>query len=115
MDPTCLFCKIVAKQIPSQMVFEDDQVVAFRDIRPVAPTHVLIVPREHFSGLDAAGPEHERVLGHALLIAARLARDLNLSTSGYRTVINTGPHAGQSVFHLHVHLLGGREFHWPPG
>jgi histidine triad (HIT) family protein len=115
MNAACLFCQIVAKQIPAQIVYEDEQVVAFRDIRPVAPTHLLIVPREHFAGLDAAGPEHASVIGYTLLTAAKLARDLGLEGNGYRTVINTGEHAGQSVFHLHVHLLGGRDFHWPPG
>jgi histidine triad (HIT) family protein len=115
LSTACLFCKIVAKQLPSQVVYEDDQVVAFRDIRPVAPAHVLIVPREHFEGLDAAKPEHAQVIGHALLTAAKIARDLGVAQSGYRTVINQGEHAGQSVFHLHVHLLGGRDFTWPPG
>jgi histidine triad (HIT) family protein len=114
MDPACLFCKIVAKQIPSQLVFEDDQVVAFKDLRPIAPTHVLIIPKVHFAGLDSAKPEHAAVLGHILLTAGKLARDLGL-TEGFRTVINTGGHAGQSVFHLHLHLLGGRDFSWPPG
>lgn len=115
MDPSCLFCKIIAKQIPAQIVYEDDVVVAFRDIRPVAPTHVLIVPRTHFAGLSDAGPEHLREVGHAMLTAAKLAREFGIAESGYRTVVNTGPGAGQSVFHLHVHLLGGREFGWPPG
>jgi histidine triad (HIT) family protein len=115
MDPSCLFCKIIARQIPSQIVHEDDLVVAFKDVRPVAPTHLLIVPREHFAGLQDARPEHEAAIGHALTTAAKLARDNGFADDGYRTVVNTGAHAGQTVFHLHVHLLGGRGFSWPPG
>jgi histidine triad (HIT) family protein len=111
----CLFCKVVAKKIPSQVVFEDEHVVAFRDIRPVAPTHILIIPRVHFASLDDAKPEHRDVMGHALLVAAKIAREQGLAENGYRAVINTGTHAGQTVFHLHVHLLGGRDFTWPPG
>ena len=115
MDPSCLFCKIVAKQIPATLVHEDDKVVAFRDIRPVAPHHVLIIPREHFAGLNDAGETHRDLVGHALLTAAKLARTLGFADDGYRTVVNSGSHAGQTVFHLHVHLLGGRDFGWPPG
>jgi histidine triad (HIT) family protein len=115
MDPSCLFCKIVEKQIPAQIVHEDEHVVAFRDIRPMAPTHVLVVPREHFAGLNDARPEHRDALANVLLAAGKLARELGLESSGYRTVINTGEHAGQTVFHLHLHLLGGRDFTWPPG
>jgi histidine triad (HIT) family protein len=114
-DPACLFCKIVAGQVPAQIVYQDDKVVAFRDVRPVAPTHVLVVPRAHFAGLNDAEPEHHAVLGHALATTAKLAAELGVDQAGYRTVINTGTRAGQSVFHLHVHLLGGRDFGWPPG
>lgn len=111
----CLFCKIVEKKIPAQLVYEDEHVVAFRDIRPVAPTHILVIPREHFASLEAATSAHRDVIGHSLLTAAKIARENGLAENGYRAVINTGTHAGQTVFHLHVHLLGGRDFSWPPG
>ena len=114
MSADCLFCKIAAKQIPSKVVFEDDEVFAFEDIGPQAPTHVLIIPRRHFASLDEATPEDQAVLGKLQLVAADLARKLKL-VGGYRTVVNTGEGAGQSVFHLHLHLLGGRSFRWPPG
>lgn len=114
MSTDCLFCKIAAKKIPSKVVYEDDDVFAFEDIGPQAPTHVLIVPRKHFASLSDATPEDQPVLGKLQLVAAELARKLKLG-EGYRTVINTGTGAGQTVFHLHVHLLGGRAFHWPPG
>lgn len=113
-DPSCLFCRIVSGEIPSTRVFEDEQCVAFRDLNPQAPTHVLIIPREHFASLDEATPEQESVIGHAVRAASTIAAQEGL-TDGYRTVINTGADAGQSVFHLHVHLLGGRPLAWPPG
>ena len=115
MNPSCIFCKIVSKQIPSDIVHEDDRVVAFRDVRPVAPTHILVIPKEHVAGVAEAEAQHESLLGHALLTAAALARKLGFETDGYRTVINSGPDAGQSVFHLHVHVLAGRALAWPPG
>jgi histidine triad (HIT) family protein len=114
MNADCLFCKIAAKQIPAKMVYEDDDVFAFEDIGPQAPTHILICPRKHFASLNDASPEDQAVLGKLQLVAADYARKLNL-LEGYRTVVNTGRGAGQSVFHLHLHLLGGRAFHWPPG
>jgi histidine triad (HIT) family protein len=114
MNADCLFCKIAAKQIPSKIVYEDDDVFAFEDIGPQAPTHILICPRKHFASLNEASAEDQAVLGKLQLVAAEYARKLNLM-EGYRTVVNTGPGAGQSVFHLHLHLLGGRAFHWPPG
>jgi histidine triad (HIT) family protein len=114
MNADCLFCKIAAKQIPAKIVYEDDDVFAFEDIGPQAPTHILICPRKHFASLDEASPEDQAVLGKLQLVAAEYARRLNL-LEGYRTVVNTGRGAGQSVFHLHLHLLGGRAFHWPPG
>jgi histidine triad (HIT) family protein len=110
----CLFCKIIAGEIPSKKVFEDDLTYAFRDINPQASTHVLVVPRQHIASLVEAGAEDERLLGHLHLIAARIASSEGL-TDGYRTVINTGVDGGQTVDHLHVHLLGGRSMHWPPG
>jgi histidine triad (HIT) family protein len=114
MSADCLFCKILAKQIPSKAVYEDDDVFAFEDIGPQAPTHILICPRKHFASLNEATTEDQAVLGKLQLVAAQLARKRNLG-EGYRTVVNTGRGAGQSVFHLHLHLLGGRVFHWPPG
>lgn len=114
MNPDCLFCKIGAKQIPAKILHEDSEVFAFEDIGPQAPTHILICPRKHFSSLSEASPEDQAVLGKMQLVAAELGRKNNL-LHGYRTVINSGVGAGQSVFHLHLHLLGGREFAWPPG
>ncbi len=110
----CLFCKIIAGEIPSKAVFEDELTYAFRDIHPQAPTHVLVVPRKHIASLAESGAEDEVLLGHLHLVAARIAASEGLS-NGFRTVINTGPDGGQTVDHLHVHLLGGRSMHWPPG
>ena len=114
MGADCLFCKIGDKKIPSKLVYEDDDVFAFEDISPQAPTHVLICPRKHFASLDAAGEADQALLGKLQLVAAQLARKRNL-LEGYRTVLNNGSGAGQTVFHLHLHLLGGRSFRWPPG
>ncbi len=114
MSQNCLFCKIAAKQIPAQLVYEDADIFAFEDINPQAPTHILLCPRKHFASLDEAQPEDQAVLGKILLVAAQMARERNLQ-DGYRAIFNTGRGAGQSVFHLHVHLLGGRSFRWPPG
>lgn len=110
-----LFEKIIARQIPSDIVYEDDFVVAFRDIAPKAPTHVLIVPKKPIPNIAAAKPEDEKALGHLLLKAAEIAAKLGLAQSGYRLVINNGPDAGESVPHLHCHILGGRALAWPPG
>jgi histidine triad (HIT) family protein len=115
MSENCIFCKIIAGQIPSEKVHEDDVCVAFNDIAPQAPTHVLVIPREHFASLDAAKKSHEEILGHLLLTAAEIAREKGFAKKGYRTVINTNDDGGQTVFHLHVHLLGGRQFIFPPG
>ncbi len=114
MNADCLFCKIATKQIPSKIVYEDGDVFAFEDIGPQAPTHILICPRKHISSLNEAAAEDQGLLGKLQLVAAELARKLNL-LEGYRTVVNNGRGAGQSVFHLHLHLLGGRAFRWPPG
>lgn len=110
----CLFCKIIAGEIPSKMVFEDHLTFAFRDINPQAPTHVLVVPRKHIASLAETGVEHQELLGYLQLVAARIAVNEGLS-NGFRTVINSGPDGGQTVDHLHLHLLGGRPMHWPPG
>ncbi len=111
----CLFCKIVAGEIPSDLVYEDDVCVAFNDINPQAPTHILIIPREHIESLDKARNKHLETLGYMHLIAAEIAREENFAEAGYRTVINTNGDGGQTVFHLHLHLLGGRPFVFPPG
>jgi histidine triad (HIT) family protein len=113
-DPTCLFCRIVSGEIPATRVHEDEHCIAFRDLSPQAPVHVLIIPRAHYASLDAAAPEHEAALGHALRMASTVAAKEGLS-GGYRTVINTGPDANQTVQHLHIHVLGGRTLGWPPG
>jgi len=114
MDPNCLFCKIGAKQIPAKLVYEDDEVFAFEDISPQAPTHILVCPRKHFAALHDAHHSDQAILGKLQMVAAKLATERDL-LSGYRTVFNNGSGAGQSVFHLHLHLLGGRNFRWPPG
>jgi histidine triad (HIT) family protein len=114
MSSDCLFCKIARKEIPSKIVYEDADVFAFEDISPQAPTHILICPKKHFESLNDAVDEDRDVLGKLHIIAAQIARERNL-LAGYRTVVNNGRGAGQSVFHLHVHLLGGRAFRWPPG
>jgi histidine triad (HIT) family protein len=110
----CLFCKIVRREIPSKKVYEDEHTYAFEDIDPKAPTHVLIVPKEHLPGLKEATPQDAELVGRCHLVAAHIARQRGIE-EGYRTVLNVGPRSGQSVFHLHVHLLGGRDLRWPPG
>ncbi len=110
----CLFCKIVLGAIVSKKVFEDERVYAFEDAHPQAPVHVLIVPKKHIRGLREATVEDADLLGHCQLVAAQIARQCDVE-EGYRTVYNVGPRAGQSVFHLHLHLLGGRGLRWPPG
>jgi len=111
----CIFCKVVTGEIPAAKVYEDERAVAFRDINPQAPTHALVIPRAHVASLNEAGEADEALLGHLLLVAARVAREEGHAEGGYRTVINTGAGAGQSVFHVHVHVLGGRALTWPPG
>jgi histidine triad (HIT) family protein len=110
-----LFQKIADREIPADIVYEDNLVLAFRDIRPAMPTHVLIAPKKPIARINEAAPEDQAVLGHLLLKAAEVARALKLDGPGYRLVINNGPHAGESVPHLHLHILGGREMAWPPG
>jgi histidine triad (HIT) family protein len=110
----CLFCRILRGEIPAKKVYEDAYVVAFEDINPQAPTHVLVIPKRHFAGLKEAQTEDAEVIGRCHLAAAEIARQRKIE-QGYRTVVNVGPGAGQSVFHLHVHLLGGRHLSWPPG
>jgi len=111
---SCLFCNIVAGKIPARKVFEDDKVFIFEDVNPQAPTHVLIVPKRHIVDIKNATPEDTEIIGHSHLVAAKIARERGIE-DGYRTVYNVGPNSGQSVFHLHLHLLGGRVLRWPPG
>jgi histidine triad (HIT) family protein len=113
----CIFCKIVAGEIPATLVYKDEFGVAFKDLNPQAPTHILVIPKDHLASLDEAAQidEHVLTLGNLMRIAARVAREHGLSEGGYRTVVNTGPDAGQTVFHLHIHILGGRPMSWPPG
>jgi len=115
MATGCLFCNIVARTVPAQIVIENDHVVVFKDIRPMAPTHVLVIPRKHVIGIHEAGAEDVALLGHVLLAARDAAEKLGLGESGYRLVLNSGLDAGQSVFHLHCHVIGGRPLAWPPG
>lgn len=110
----CIFCRIVAGEIPSTRVFEDDRCIAFKDITPVAPTHILVIPREHIASQAHAMEEHEALLGRLMRAAAIVAETQGL-TDGFRVVINTGEDGGQTVGHLHLHLLGGRQLAWPPG
>jgi histidine triad (HIT) family protein len=114
-EQDCIFCKIVAGQIPSDRVYEDEACFAFNDISPQAPTHVLLVPKEHVDSLDKAESAQKEMIGHLLLAAAKIARDKGFAEDGYRVVINTNADGGQTVFHLHVHLLAGRPFVFPPG
>jgi histidine triad (HIT) family protein len=110
----CLFCKIGRKEIPAKLVYDDEEIFAFEDIQPQAPTHILICPKKHLISLADAGAGDTAMIGRMQLIAAKLAAEREL-TDGYRTVFNNGRGAGQSVFHMHLHLLGGRTFRWPPG
>ena len=112
MTDSCLFCRIVRGEIPARIVREDEHTVAFRDIDPKAPTHILVIPKEHVASLDEA--RDPAMVGRLMLVAGEIAKTEGI-TNGYRTVVNCGADAGQSVFHLHLHLLGGRKFTWPPG
>ena len=111
----CLFCKIIAGEIPGQLVFQDDDLVAFKDINPQAPLHVLIVPRRHIATLNDLTPADDTLVGSMFRAAATLAREHGYADRGYRTVFNTNREAGQTVFHIHLHLFGGRSLAWPPG
>ena len=110
----CLFCKIIAGRVPSKKVYEDEKAYAFEDINPQAPTHVLVIPKKHIADIKEATDADAEIIGYLNLVAGRIARERELK-HGYRTVYNVGPDAGQSVFHLHLHLLGGRKMSWPPG
>jgi len=114
-DPNCLFCKIVDRRIPSKLVYSDDKVIAFEDINPQAPTHILIVPNKHIPDIQSMNEEDRGLIGHLFFVARNLAETRSLEKGGYRLVINNGQDAGQAVFHIHLHLLSGRAFAWPPG
>ena len=114
-DKGCIFCKIASGEIPSQRVYEDETCVAFNDLEPQAPTHILVIPRAHIDSLDKATESDSAKLGHLLTSAAKIAREGGFAETGYRVVINTNSDGGQTVFHLHVHLLAGRQFTFPPG
>jgi histidine triad (HIT) family protein len=114
-DPSCLFCKIVRGELRADLLHQDEQIVAFRDVNPQAPYHALVVPVRHVATLDELGDADGDLLGRMMLRATALAREQGLDRGGYRLVWNCGPDAGQSVFHIHLHLLGGRKMAWPPG
>ena len=111
----CLFCKIIARQIPSSIVYEDDRVLAFTDINAQAPTHILVVPRRHIESLNDLQTSDDQLVGEMVRRAAAIADERGISEGGYRTVFNTNRDGGQTVFHIHLHLLGGRHMKWPPG
>ncbi len=111
----CLFCGIVEQKIPAEIVFENDDLLAFRDISPQAPTHILVIPKKHIRSINHATPEDETLLGKLVLAAKDIAKRENLEDFGYRLVFNTNDHGGQTVYHIHLHLLGGRQMTWPPG
>ncbi|NOY24289.1 MAG: histidine triad nucleotide-binding protein [Oligoflexia bacterium] len=110
-----IFQKIISRETPADIVYEDDEILAFRDIAPQAPTHIVIIPKTQIRSVAAAGPKDAVLLGRLMLVAAEIARDLGIDESGYRLVTNINRHGGQSVMHLHIHLLGGRQLSWPPG
>lgn len=111
----CIFCKIAEKNIPSKIVHEDDKTVAFDDVNPQAPTHVLVIPRKHVASIAELNEADAGLLAHLMLTGSKIARQKGIAEGGYRLVVNTGKNGGQTVFHLHLHVLGGRPMHWPPG
>jgi histidine triad (HIT) family protein len=111
----CLFCKIIRREIPGKIVYEDDELLAFEDINPQAPTHLLVIPKRHIESLNALEDGDDQIVGAIVRRAAAIAKERGISGGGYRTVFNTNRDAGQTVFHIHLHLLGGRSLAWPPG
>lgn len=111
----CIFCKIAAGEIPAELIYQDDQVVGFRDLNPQAPTHVLLIPRKHIASSNDLQAADEALVGHLYRAAAKVARQEGIADSGYRALINCNEDGGQTVFHIHLHLLGGRRMTWPPG
>ncbi len=114
-DSNCLFCRIIAGQIPATKVYEDEHSFAFRDINPQSPIHVLLIPKKHIASLNEAGSDDHAVLGHLMLVVGKIATQEGIAESGFRVVANSGVDAGQSVFHVHLHVMGGRSMAWPPG
>ena len=115
MTDDCLFCKLVANEIPAEKLYEDEDVTAFRDINPAAPTHVLVIPNKHIAAVNEAEAEDQALLGKLLLVGNQIADQEGLNSDGFRYVINTGSNGGQTVYHIHLHVLGGRQMTWPPG
>jgi histidine triad (HIT) family protein len=115
LDPDCLFCRIARRELPARILFETDDIVAFEDIRPKAPVHVLVIPKTHFASLNDAPAGSERLIGELLHAARRAAREKGVDETGYRVVLNTGRDSGQEVLHIHFHVIGGRPLSWPPG
>ena len=113
--PDCLFCKIIKREIPASIVYEDDRLLAFNDLNPQASTHVLVVPKRHIASLNDLTPDDDQIVGEIVRRAAAIAKQRGISAGGFRTVFNTNREAGQTVFHIHLHLIGGRTMHWPPG
>jgi histidine triad (HIT) family protein len=111
----CLFCRIVTKEIPAEIVFENNKLLAFKDIDPQSPVHILIIPKEHITTINDLHDNHKELIGDMLLTAKRLASEYNIAEDGYRTVLNCNKKGGQAVYHIHLHLLGGRQMKWPPG
>lgn len=111
----CIFCKIVNREIPAELVFEDEHILAFNDVNPQAPIHILLIPREHYASLNEIPEDKKSILSHILLKARQIAQEKGIAETGYRVVLNTARDSGQEVLHIHFHLLGGRRMHWPPG
>ncbi len=111
----CIFCKIVAGQAPATMLYQDEQVTAFRDIHPAGPTHILIIPNRHIASVNQLEPADEALMGRLFTLARQLAQQEGIDQTGYRLIVNTGPHAGQAVFHIHMHLIGGQRMRYPMG
>ena len=111
----CLFCKILAGDVPADLVYESNEAIAFRDINPQAPSHVLIIPRQHIETINDLGPGDSALIGNLFLVAQQVAKDEGIAENGYRVVTNCNSDAGQTVFHIHLHMLGGRRLNWPPG
>lgn len=111
----CLFCKIIKGEIPSTKVYEDNEVLAFKDINPEAPVHLIIIPKKHIASLNELKPEDSQIISHIFMVIQKLVKDFKIDENGYRIVNNCGEHGGQSVLHMHFHLLGGRNLQWPPG
>jgi histidine triad (HIT) family protein len=112
---SCLFCRIIQREVPASIVYEDDRVLAFNDINPQAPTHVLLIPKRHIGSLNDLEPDDDQIVGELVRRASEIAKERGISASGFRTVFNTNRDAGQTVFHIHLHLVGGRDMAWPPG